>query len=64
MCPKCDSTVSSVRIADVTIYGPGTGWRGIKYVCPSCGYVLSVAIDPVALKTDIVEELLHALRKD
>ena len=47
----------------VTIYGPDTQWNGVKYVCGSCGYILSVAIDPIAVKTDIVEEVLEALGK-
>ena len=63
-CPKCGNTVTNVRIEDVDVIpGPYDRWRGIKYVCPSCDCVLSVAIDPVALKTDVVEEILDILRR-
>jgi hypothetical protein len=66
-CPKCDKPVSSVTTCNVevnTIPSPGHTWRGVEHCCPSCGCILGVQIDPVALKTDIVEEILHALGKD
>ena len=49
-CPKCEKLVSSVTLNDVTI---GT-WRGVSYSCPFCFSVLSIAIDPVALKSDTI----------
>ena len=63
-CPKCEAPVLHVNIAEVTASAfMGKQWRAIKYCCPSCGCVLSVAIDPIAVKTDIVEEILHAFGK-
>ncbi len=63
-CPQCQAVVTHVTIGDVTISSfMGKPWRGIKYFCPACGCVLSVQIDPIAIKTDIVEEILHAFGK-
>ena len=39
-------------------------WEGVAYHCPGCHAVLGVGIDPIALKTDIVNEVVEALRKD
>jgi len=62
-CPKCDKVVTSVSIEDVDVrVGFETRWRGISYVCPSCKAVLGVAIDPVALKTDIISGVVKELR--
>jgi hypothetical protein len=62
-CPKCEKIVSSVsgNPVDVRV---GTGvWKGISYQCPLCNTVLGVQIDPVALKTDIVDEIARRLPK-
>ena len=57
-CPKCDKFLTSVNISDVDVKSNGrSAWKGISYNCPYCGSVLSVAIDPVALKTDTVAEI-------
>jgi hypothetical protein len=62
-CPKCETTITSVRIEDVDVQvGFEPAWRGISYCCPSCGSVLSVQIDPVALKTDIINGVVEQLR--
>jgi phage FluMu protein Com len=64
-CPKCEKIIVKVALQAVTI-GPmfgGPEWLGVSYQCPSCQTVLSVGIDPVALKNDLVKELLIALRK-
>lgn len=62
-CPKCESTITKVDHEHVDI---GTAlkkqWHGISYICPSCRAVLGVQIDPIALKADIVSEILAGLR--
>lgn len=64
-CPHCKEVIASVRIEDIDInLGPGIDWQGVSYCCPSCDAVLSVAIDPVALKTDIINVLIEELRRD
>ena len=62
-CPKCNQIVSTISIENVII-NAGFGrpsWEGIAYLCQYCNTVLSVQIDPVSLKTDLINELLKAL---
>ncbi len=58
-CPKCEKTISSVKIEEVTasIGIGGSDWNAISYCCKSCNTVLSVQIDPIAIKTDILNAL-------
>ena len=56
-CPKCDSVISRVEIEDVMVQGAVNTLKGISYICPSCRYVLSVAIDPVALQDENAESI-------
>lgn len=58
-CPKCEKAISSLKIEQVpasTGVG-GTEWKAISFCCKSCGVVLSVQIDPVAIKADILNAL-------
>jgi len=62
-CPVCKAVVTRVVAGHVTVEVPGgDGWNGIAYSCPACRTLLSIQIDPVALKSDIVDELLERLR--
>ena len=64
-CPGCKQVVHTADVERIEIKdGPfGTTWVGVSYVCSNwnCRTVLSVAIDPVALKTDIVKEVRKLL---
>lgn len=61
-CPKCDSIVTRVEVdaVDVTVNWQ-SAWKGVAYHCPSCHAVLGVGIDPVALKSDTVNEVVEQL---
>jgi hypothetical protein len=63
LCPKCEGIITQVNLARVSVMAQGNTWVGVSYQCPSCNCVLSVGIDPVALKTDTVEEILKALKR-
>ena len=66
-CPACGNAILSLRggATDVTFSG-GT-FKTIVFQCPTCTAVLGAQIDPIALRTDIVngtvDHLLKALRK-
>ena len=61
-CHKCEKTVSSVKVEDVdVVVGFTPRWRGVSFLCPHCSSVLGVGIDPIALKTDIVSEILRGM---
>ncbi len=62
-CPKCESTITNVKIEGVDVYvSMNKRWRGVSYICPSCNSVLSVQIDPVALKTDIINGVVKKIK--
>lgn len=62
-CPKCESRISSAEVENIHITENFKNkWRGIILVCPQCRCVLGTAIDPIAIKTDIVEELFERLQ--
>ena len=62
-CPYCNTLIVHVSIAEIQVNATvgGQTWRGIKYFCPTCGRILSVAIDPVALDDDLKDEIVTAL---
>jgi phage FluMu protein Com len=61
-CPKCDEVMPTIKIQGVTAKELfGASWNAISYQCPKCDTVLSVEMDPVALKSDIVNEVAKRL---
>jgi hypothetical protein len=62
-CPYCQAVIISVSISEIQVNATvgGQTWRGIKYFCPTCDRVLSVAIDPVALNDELVQDIVEAL---
>jgi hypothetical protein len=62
--PHCGKTLSSVNIEHIDITeGLQVKWHGASFVCPWCNVVLSVGLDPIAIKADIVSEVVEALRR-
>lgn len=59
--PKCENLLGSVEISDVNVVAGMNSWNGISFNCPFCHSILSVDIDPVALKTDTVNAILKGL---
>jgi hypothetical protein len=63
-CPKCDKVLGHVNLVEISAGQMfGDQWRAIKYCCPHCKVILSVQIDPIALKTDVIAGVVAALRK-
>lgn len=63
-CPKCNGVVHQAVADDIRIKGSGgVPWLGLAHLCPHCSTILGMQIDPIALKSDILNELLEALRK-
>ncbi len=63
-CPSCGNVAQRVNVDTVEIRTSDIGgpvWDGLSYKCPSCNTILSVSIDPAALKTVIVKEILARL---
>lgn len=57
-CPKCSNIVTTATLNDVSI----GKWRGVSYSCPFCFSILSIAIDPVALKSDAIGGVADELK--
>jgi uncharacterized protein with PIN domain len=64
LCPSCDKPIAHLNLKEVkaSVF-LGTQWRGITYSCPHCQHVLSAGIDPIAIRSDIVQQVVAALRK-
>ena len=65
-CPSCGSVLTHVALELMPIKGglSASDFNGVAYVCPvaTCRVILSVGIDPVALKTDTINGVVTALR--
>jgi hypothetical protein len=62
-CPKCEKSISRVTVDHINIAEGIHVWNGVSYLCPSCSSILGISIDPISIKTDIVEEVLLGLGK-
>lgn len=51
-CPKCENTIANVYIQPVDAKVPFSTdeYKAVSYQCPSCRTILSVQMDPIALK--------------
>lgn len=57
-CPHCDALISRLNLEEMTSSALfGQEWRTIAYVCPNCQKILSTQIDPIAIKTDIINAI-------
>lgn len=63
-CPSCQKSISYVRFRGIeSRQAMGRNvLNAIAHLCPSCLSVLSVQVDPVALKTDIVRAVVRELK--
>jgi phage terminase large subunit GpA-like protein len=58
LCPHCNSMVSYLNLEAMTSsVFMGTKWNTIAYVCPHCNKIINAQIDPIAIKTDTVNEI-------
>jgi hypothetical protein len=51
-----------VNIKTVSGKSDGRAWPCISYNCPSCDASLSVALDPLKLKDEVVAEVAKKVR--
>lgn len=63
-CPKCEKLLTYVTFKALDMqeqFLPSNSYKAIAHVCPHCQSVLSVQMDPIALKTDTVNQVLQRL---
>jgi hypothetical protein len=41
----------------ITVRNASGSWKGLAHLCPKCTETISVQIDPMAIKMEIVEEI-------
>jgi hypothetical protein len=63
LCPSCQAPIREVRLEAINVQAAAAQWVGVSYLCPYCSVVLGAGIDPIAIKTDIVEEIVRQLRR-
>ena len=68
-CPKCEAVLDRVEVEELPAAAAKV-WRSVAYLCPKCKTILSVQIDPIALRGDLnkhvsqeKDELLAELRR-
>jgi hypothetical protein len=63
-CPSCGAYMSYATLESTTIKtSGGKEWNGVFYACPTCNAALGAAIDPIALKADIIEGVAAEMKK-
>lgn len=65
-CPYCNQNIITINIKAIPIYNEfGVEWKWVTYTCPNlkCNSILSVWIDPIALKNDTVNEVINRLKQ-
>ena len=62
-CPKCDSSISSLKVTPVSLTQiTGGNLKGAAYLCPSCQSVLGAGPDFLAQIAETVDQLEARLR--
>jgi hypothetical protein len=64
-CPHCDEPLTHAYIEAITVQEgmfSNRSFKGVSYLCSACHSVLSVGLDPFALKDDIAAEVVKRLR--
>lgn len=63
-CPKCDQSITRVKIDAIEVEGGRSDvWPGSAFSCPHCSAVLSVGFDHVAVRAELVQDIVRALRQ-
>lgn len=64
-CPKCEKVLVGLNLESCVASVPfgGGQYNAIMLSCPYCSAVVSAQIDPIALRTDIVNMVVNKLKK-
>lgn len=63
-CQKCEHLIGTLQMREITLSALGAhDRRGLAIVCPFCDSLLSVAIDPISVKADIVNAVEDLLKR-
>lgn len=59
-CPKCEKVIQHLKYEGIDAkppFGTGAIWKAVTLQCPHCSTILSAAIDPIAIKTEILNAI-------
>jgi hypothetical protein len=62
-CPHCEKFIHHIESKSLTVKDGKRSWSGAVFVCPLCFSVLGAGIDPIAAKTDIVNQLTAEIQE-
>lgn len=63
-CPHCNQVLQKVRFEHLPIHQHDEKkWIGASLVCPFCQSILNVSVDPIALRNDIVNQVVDHLKR-
>lgn len=65
ICPKCNNSIIHTNFKGLETkerFG-GKSWKALAHCCPSFDATLSVEIDPIAVKNDILDGVKKLLMK-
>lgn len=62
-CPGCGSVPSSIMLetTEGRVGLGGTAYKLVSYLCAGCRTILGVEMDPIALKSDIINGVKKSL---
>jgi hypothetical protein len=62
-CPACEGFVTQLISKTIPIKDGNLTWTGVVFLCPLCSSILGSGIDPVAAKTDTIDQLKKEIRE-
>lgn len=64
-CPHCKQVLPNVNFEQLPIHqNDHKRWIGASLVCPFCLKILNVSVDPIALRNDIVNQVVDHLKRE
>lgn len=58
ICPHCNAIISRLNLEEMASSALfGQEWRTIAYLCPMCQKILNTQIDPIAIRTEIINAI-------
>lgn len=57
-CPYCNTVITRLNLEEMPASALfGQEWRTIAYTCPSCQKIITASIDPIAIRTEIINAI-------
>jgi hypothetical protein len=60
-CPRCSKAITSVNAEEITVETAAQVGPGLAHMCPECGAILGVQVDPRPLNAELVRDIVEAV---